>query len=145
VLPPYAYDARWPGTLQGKTRELLSGHTVRSSPTISLVLRYCAPPCGLYTVARMSLCVSHICCYCAPSPAPPPHIHIRGYRNTRTQPGLTALDSTLGGPDPVQVSGKLLARPNGHTKTRPLVNLLGGESFWPLRVGTMAASAYVGP
>lgn len=47
-------------------------------------------------------------------------------RNTRTQPGLTALDSTLGGPDPVQVSGKLLARPNGHTKTRPLVNLLGG-------------------
>lgn len=30
------------------------------------------------------------------------------------------------GPDPVEVSEKLLKRPGGSTKTRPLVNLLGG-------------------
>jgi len=34
----------------------------------------------------------------------------------------------IGGPDVMQVAEKLLARPHGHTKTRPLVNLLGGEA-----------------
>jgi hypothetical protein len=33
------------------------------------------------------------------------------------------------GPDPLLVSQEILARPNGVTKTRPLVNLLGGEGL----------------
>jgi hypothetical protein len=39
------------------------------------------------------------------------------------------------GPDPVMVSQKLLARPNGVTKTRPLANLLAGATEICLSTG----------
>lgn len=42
-------------------------------------------------------------------------------RNTHRNPADPLL-----GPDPAVVSEQLLARPNGVTKTKPLVNLLGG-------------------
>jgi hypothetical protein len=37
------------------------------------------------------------------------------------------LQKPVEGPDPLIVSQEILARPNGVTKTRPLVNLLGGR------------------
>lgn len=46
-------------------------------------------------------------------------------RNTPAVPGSRS--DPVEGPDPVLVSETLLARPGGATKTRPLVNLLGGE------------------
>lgn len=47
-------------------------------------------------------------------------------RNTPPVAG-TPSEVAAQGPEPTEVSQKLLKRPGGTTKTRPLVNLLGGE------------------